>query len=178
MLLAPSQSPFRRYQAPRVAIVPIERVRPRPQAPVPIAKTAAVYQIPAVVASPVASVSPVLLECLESIRIASNGPPLHIRPLRLDDIIRYVCARYGIDMICIKSARRTGDVVRARQIAMYMAKRLTMRSYPEIGRAFGGRDHTTALHAVQKITRLKAVNPALDAELSEIIAALSPRETA
>jgi chromosomal replication initiator protein len=52
------------------------------------------------------------------------------------------------------SSRRTANVVRPRQIAMYLAKVLTLRSLPEIGRRFGGRDHTTVLHAVRKIEGL------------------------
>ena len=52
------------------------------------------------------------------------------------------------------SSRRTANVVRPRQIAMYLAKTLTLRSLPEIGRRFGGRDHTTVLHAVRKIESL------------------------
>jgi chromosomal replication initiator protein len=52
------------------------------------------------------------------------------------------------------SSRRTANVVRPRQIAMYLAKTLTLRSLPEIGRRFGGRDHTTVLHAVRKIETL------------------------
>jgi chromosomal replication initiator protein len=52
------------------------------------------------------------------------------------------------------SCGRTANVVRPRQIAMYLAKTLTLRSLPEIGRRFGGRDHTTVLHAVRKIENL------------------------
>jgi chromosomal replication initiator protein len=52
------------------------------------------------------------------------------------------------------SSRRTANVVRPRQVAMYLAKPLTLRSLPEIGRRFGGRDHTTVLHAVRKIEGL------------------------
>jgi chromosomal replication initiator protein len=51
----------------------------------------------------------------------------------------------------ILSSRRSASVVKPRQIAMYLAKILTLRSLPEIGRRFGGRDHTTVLHAVRKI---------------------------
>ena len=52
--------------------------------------------------------------------------------------------------------RRTRSVARPRQIAMYLCKQLTTRSYPDIGRRFGGRDHTTVLHAVKKIDQLMA----------------------
>jgi chromosomal replication initiator protein len=52
------------------------------------------------------------------------------------------------------SARRARQVARPRQVAMYLAKQLTARSLPEIGRKFGGRDHTTVMHAVRKIEEL------------------------
>jgi chromosomal replication initiator protein len=52
------------------------------------------------------------------------------------------------------SARRSRSIARPRQIAMYLAKNLTTSSYPEIGRKFGGRDHTTIMHAVKKIEEL------------------------
>jgi chromosomal replication initiator protein len=63
------------------------------------------------------------------------------------------------------SARRTANVVRPRQIAMYLAKTLTLRSLPEIGRRFGGRDHTTVLHAVRKIESLIGNDTTLAAEI-------------
>ena len=66
------------------------------------------------------------------------------------------------------SSRRTANVVRPRQIAMYLAKTLTLRSLPEIGRRFGGRDHTTVLHAVRKIEGLVG-NDAVLAEEVEIL---------
>ena len=63
------------------------------------------------------------------------------------------------------SSRRTANVVRPRQIAMYLAKMLTPRSLPEIGRRFGGRDHTTVLHAVRKIEALVDGDKALAEEI-------------
>src|SRR6202035_4208056 len=65
----------------------------------------------------------------------------------------------------ILSARRTTSVVRPRQIAMYLSKLLTPRSLPEIGRRFGGRDHTTVLHAVRKITGLVTADGTLSEEI-------------
>ena len=56
------------------------------------------------------------------------------------------------------SARRARQVARPRQVAMYLAKTLTSRSLPDIGRRFGGRDHTTVIHAVKKIEELKATD--------------------
>jgi chromosomal replication initiator protein len=66
------------------------------------------------------------------------------------------------------SSRRTANVVRPRQVAMYLAKTLTLRSLPEIGRRFGGRDHTTVLHAVRKIEALVAKDVALSEEVESL----------
>ena len=60
------------------------------------------------------------------------------------------------------SARRAREVARPRQIAMYLAKQLTPRSLPEIGRRFGGRDHTTVIHAVRQIEKLRASDSEID----------------
>ena len=67
---------------------------------------------------------------------------------------RVVARQYNVSRADLLSSRRTANVVRPRQIAMYLAKTLTLRSLPEIGRRFGGRDHTTVLHAVRKIENL------------------------
>jgi chromosomal replication initiator protein len=66
------------------------------------------------------------------------------------------------------SSRRTANVVRPRQVAMYLAKVLTLRSLPEIGRRFGGRDHTTVLHAVRKIENLAGNDSALAEEIESL----------
>ena len=66
------------------------------------------------------------------------------------------------------SSRRTANVVRPRQIAMYLAKTLTLRSLPEIGRRFGGRDHTTVLHAVRKIENLSDTDKVLADEIETL----------
>jgi chromosomal replication initiator protein len=76
------------------------------------------------------------------------------RRVKIEDIQRVVARHYNVSRADILSARRTATVVRPRQIAMYLAKVLTLRSLPEIGRRFGGRDHTTVLHAVRKIDAL------------------------
>jgi chromosomal replication initiator protein len=74
--------------------------------------------------------------------------------VKIEDIQKLVATHFNVSRADILSARRTASVVRPRQIAMYLAKVLTPRSLPEIGRRFGGRDHTTVLHAVRKITGL------------------------
>lgn len=77
--------------------------------------------------------------------------------VKIEDIQKLVASRYNVSRADLLSERRTASVVKPRQIAMYLAKVLTLRSLPEIGRRFGGRDHTTVLHAVRKIeTALKS----------------------
>jgi len=73
------------------------------------------------------------------------------RRVKIEDIQRIVARHFNVSRGDLLSSRRTANVVRPRQIAMYLAKTLTLRSLPEIGRRFGGRDHTTVLHAVRKI---------------------------
>ena len=76
------------------------------------------------------------------------------RKIKIEDIQRIVTSHYNVSKADLLSARRTRTVVRPRQIAMYLAKVMTPRSLPEIGRRFGGRDHTTVLHAVRKIEEM------------------------
>ncbi len=78
----------------------------------------------------------------------------HDRRITIDEIQRKVAEHYNIRMTDMHSARRARNVARPRQVAMYLAKHLTTRSLPEIGRKFGGRDHTTVMHAVRKIEEL------------------------
>jgi chromosomal replication initiator protein len=76
------------------------------------------------------------------------------RRVRIEDIQRIVARHYNVSRQELVSNRRTRVIVKPRQIAMYLAKTMTPRSFPEIGRRFGGRDHTTVLHAVRKIEEL------------------------
>ncbi|HPF78506.1 MAG TPA: chromosomal replication initiator protein DnaA [Alphaproteobacteria bacterium] len=78
----------------------------------------------------------------------------HDRRITIDEIQRKVAEHYNIRLSDMHSARRARQVARPRQVAMYLAKQLTARSLPEIGRKFGGRDHTTVMHAVRKIEEL------------------------
>ena len=77
------------------------------------------------------------------------------RRITIDEIQRTVCQFYRIDRAEMGSKRRARAVARPRQVAMYLAKVLTPRSYPEIGRKFGGRDHSTVSHAVRLIEDLR-----------------------
>jgi chromosomal replication initiator protein len=74
--------------------------------------------------------------------------------VRIEDILRIVSRHFKVPRNDLLSSRRSRDVVRPRQIAMYLAKSLTSRSLPEIGRRFGGRDHTTVLHSVRKVEQM------------------------
>jgi chromosomal replication initiator protein len=85
--------------------------------------------------------------------------------VKIEDIQKLVATHYNISRADILSSRRTAVVVRPRQIAMYLAKVLTPRSLPEIGRRFGGRDHTTVLHAVRKIEGLADKDQSLSEEI-------------
>lgn len=76
------------------------------------------------------------------------------RRVKIDDILRVVMKHFGVNRGDLLSSRRNRSIVRPRQIGMYLAKSLTARSLPEIGRRFGGRDHTTVLHAIRKIEAL------------------------
>jgi chromosomal replication initiator protein len=81
--------------------------------------------------------------------------------VKIEDIQKLVASHYSVSRADILSSRRTAAVVKPRQVAMFLAKMLTPRSLPEIGRRFGGRDHTTVLHAVRKIEALSQNDPTL-----------------
>ena len=78
----------------------------------------------------------------------------HDRRVTIEEIQRRVSEHWNIRLTDMSSARRARNVARPRQVAMYLAKQLTSRSLPEIGRKFGNRDHTTVMHAVQRVTEL------------------------
>ncbi len=83
------------------------------------------------------------------------------RRVTIDEIQKRVAEHYNIRLSDMHSARRARAVARPRQVAMYLCKQLTPRSLPEIGRKFGGRDHTTVMHAVRKIEELRGSDRAL-----------------
>ena len=82
--------------------------------------------------------------------------PAEPKRVRIEDIQRVVARQYNVSRSDLLCSRRTANIVRPRQVAMYLAKILTLRSLPEIGHRFGGRDHTTVLYAVRKIDALIA----------------------
>ncbi len=83
------------------------------------------------------------------------------RRVTIDEIQKRVAEHYNIRLSDMHSARRARAVARPRQVAMYLCKQLTPRSLPEIGRKFGGRDHTTVMHAVRKIEELRTADRSL-----------------
>lgn len=88
---------------------------------------------------------------------------------RVEAIQRATLTQYpDMTLAELRSPRRTAKVVRARQIAMYLAKKLTEQSLPEIGRRFGGRDHTTVLHAVRKMEVLAVSDQSIADEIERI----------
>ena len=80
------------------------------------------------------------------------------RRVTIEEIQKRVSEHFNVRVTDMHSARRARAVARPRQVAMYLSKQLTSRSLPEIGRKFGGRDHTTVMHAVRRIEELKAAD--------------------
>jgi chromosomal replication initiator protein len=89
--------------------------------------------------------------------------------ITVDDIQKATAEHYGMKQSDLISERRTRAVARPRQAAMWLAKQLTTRSLPDIGRRFGGRDHTTVLHAVRRIEALKAEDAQLSRDLETLV---------
>lgn len=88
---------------------------------------------------------------------------VYTRVITIDDIQQKVATQFNVRVSDMHSPRRAREVARPRQVAMYLSKQLTNRSYPDIGRAFGGRDHTTVIHACETIVSLMP----RDAQLAE-----------
>ena len=107
---------------------------------------------------------PVTLEMAER-EIRDLVRPQEPKRIKIEEIQRIVARQYNVSRADLLSSRRTANVVRPRQVAMYLAKLLTLRSLPEIGRRFGGRDHTTVLHAVRKIENLVNTDTSLAEEI-------------
>jgi chromosomal replication initiator protein len=111
--------------------------------------------------------TPITLDIAETVirDLVQNSEP---RRIKIEDILRIISRHYGVSKGDLLSQRRHRSVVWPRQIGMYLAKHLTARSLPEIGRRFGGRDHTTVLHAIRKIEGEINKNPNLGDELEEL----------
>lgn len=92
-----------------------------------------------------------------------------LRQIKIDDIQRVVGKHYNVTRADLLSPRRARSIVRPRQVGMFLSKRLTARSLPEIGRRFGGRDHSTVLHGIRKIQELLAKDEKLAREVDLLI---------
>jgi chromosomal replication initiator protein len=90
------------------------------------------------------------------------------RRITIDQIQRATAEYYKLRLQDLHSARRAREVARPRQVAMYLCKRLTPRSLPEIGRKFGGRDHTTVMHAIKRIEELRQTDSDLDRDVTNL----------
>ena len=86
----------------------------------------------------------------------------------MDDIQEAVCAQFHVKMTELKSRRRSKTLVHPRQIAMYLCRELTDASYPEIGRQFGGKDHTTIIHACRQVTKAKETDTVLQTTIETL----------
>lgn len=106
-------------------------------------------------------------ECL------GDGDELPKPVITIDDILRAVCGYYKISKIDLLSARRTAPLVLPRQVAMYLSRTLTLRSLPFISKRMGGRDHTTAMHAVRKIEALLQHDSKLQNDVRHLLAVLT-----
>ncbi|TFH75521.1 chromosomal replication initiator protein DnaA [Gammaproteobacteria bacterium LSUCC0112] len=98
---------------------------------------------------------------------------LHEKLVSIDNIQRTVAEYYKIKMADMLSKRRNRSVARPRQVAMSLAKELTNHSLPEIGDAFGGRDHTTVLHACKQIKKLRGISQDLAEDYNNLLRALA-----
>jgi len=117
--------------------------------------------------------SPVSVDIAEGLLrdLVASGEP---RRIRIEDILKIVSRHYGVSRNDILSERRHRSVVWPRQIGMYLAKQMTARSLPEIGRRFGNRDHTTVLHAIRKIEGQITSNAQLKDEIEDLKKQLGP----
>jgi hypothetical protein len=94
--------------------------------------------------------------------------------LSIETIQRAVCDHFGVSLVDLLSSRRTRAVVLPRQVAVWLSRRLTPHSMPEIGHHFADREHTTVLHAARRIDELRRTDPAMQERLDAFIAALQP----
>jgi chromosomal replication initiator protein len=98
-------------------------------------------------------------ECLRDLLRAND------RRVSIEEIQKKVAEHFNVKISDMHSSRRLRTVARPRQIAMYLSKEMTTKSLPEIGRKFGGRDHTTVMHAVKKVVELLTEDPSLSEDI-------------
>lgn len=147
-----------------------ERMQPPAYAP---ARSVDPVQAAALAAGPAPRGEPVLHvaawhhHAWQAARLAACAPEARVL---VRDVMIVVAGHFGLAAEDLSGPRRLGHMVKARQIGMHLAHRLTGRSMPEIGRVFGGRDHTTVWYAIRKIEAQAEADPALAATLADISA--------
>lgn len=94
------------------------------------------------------------------------------RRTSIEEIKKKICQRYSLKMSELEGSRRQRAIARPRQISMYLCKKLTSKSLPEIGRSFGGRDHTTIIHAVRTVERLMQEDDSMAEDIEILIKTL------
>ncbi len=97
----------------------------------------------------------------------------HEQEITIEDIQKTVSCHYHMPIADMRSSRRARNIARPRQMAMYLAKKLTPHSLPEIGRRFGGKDHTTVMYAVKRVESLLAEDIAFRKDMETLTALLS-----
>lgn len=114
--------------------------------------------------------APITLQLAQ--QVLKNLPASHDRRVNLDTIIKAVASKFELQPAQLKAKCNARHIAYPRQIAMYLAKELTSASLGEIGRAFGGKHHTTVLHSIQKIERLRQREPDLNRLINNLIDSL------
>jgi hypothetical protein len=109
--------------------------------------------------------------------LSHSAAPAMPLVLSVQTIQRAVCEHYGVSLSDLLSSRRTQAVVLPRQVAVWLCRQLTAHSLPAIGHHFGGRDHTTMLHAARRIDELRRTDAAMQVRLDAFVAALPPAGT-
>ena len=148
---------------PKPDVVVVSPFHPKQLAPEPTVPEAAKF--PPVSPQDFASAHEIADELAHDVPQSPKRPP----PIGL--IKHIVATEFDVSVLDLKSKRQTAEIVRPRQIAMYLARQMRPDSFPTIGRRFGGRDHTTSLHAVNKI----AAEVASDPTVAETIAAIKAK---
>lgn len=110
--------------------------------------------------------TPITLETVQE--TLSDSRYMAGQRLTVDRIQRAVCEEFNVTLTDMTSKRRARVIARPRQVAMYLSKKLTKRSLPDIGRRFGGRDHTTVMHAVKRIDELRAADTEFNAKIETV----------
>ena len=100
-------------------------------------------------------------------KILADILAVNTKPLDIQDIKKIVAEKWCVNVSDIDSEKKQKDIVIPRQVAMYIAKNLTSKSLPEIGKNFGGRDHATVIYAVKKVRELMIANPRLESLIKE-----------